>query len=60
MVLTVVIQAANDIINDVASKYKEMMHNLAFSILKDYQAAEDVVQDSLIVHPARKKQTIMS
>lgn len=48
MFLTAVIQAVNDIVNEITNKYKDMMHNLAFSILKDYQEAEDVVQDSLI------------
>lgn len=43
-----IIQIIYDAINELAKEYKTMMFSLAFSILKDYQYAEDTMQEALI------------
>lgn len=43
-----IIQVIYDAIADLEKQYKVMMRSLAYSILKDYQYAEDAVQEALI------------
>ena len=61
-----IIQVIYDAFTDLAKEYRTMMLSLAYSILKDYQYAEDTVQETLIrlsknmdkidnIHSARSK-----
>lgn len=43
-----IIQVIYDEITDLAKEYKTMMLSLAYSILNDYQYAEDTMQEALI------------
>lgn len=43
-----IIQIITDAIEELAGLYRTMMHNLAYGILRDYQSAEDAVQDALL------------
>jgi len=43
-----ILQIIQDEINDIFEKYHVMMHSLAYSILKDYQLAEDAMQEALL------------
>lgn len=42
------LQVIQDAFTEMFEKYHLMMKNLAYSILKDYQLAEDAVQESLL------------
>ena len=42
------LQVIQDAFTEMFEKYHPMMKNLAYSILKDYQLAEDAVQESLL------------
>lgn len=43
-----ILQIIHDEINDIFEKYHAMMKNLAYSILQDYQLAEDATQEALL------------
>lgn len=49
MFISAIIQVIQDTIENLCTEYKYMMTNLAYSILKDYQYAEDAVQESLLI-----------
>ena len=49
MFFTTLIQVIQDTIELLYAEYKNMMKNLAYSILRDHQYAEDAVQEALLV-----------
>lgn len=49
MFFTTLIQVIQDTIESLYAEYKNMMKNLAYSILRDHQYAEDAVQEALFV-----------
>ena len=48
MLMFSILQIIQDSINDIFEKYHAMMKSLAYSILKDYQLAEDAMQEALL------------
>ena len=48
MLIFSILQIIQDSINDIFEKYHAMMKSLAYSILKDYQLAEDAMQEALL------------
>lgn len=48
MLILTIIQTVYDTVSDIFNKYRSMMKNLAYSILKDYQLSENAVQEALI------------
>lgn len=47
--LFTIIQVIYDAITDLAQEYRNMMLSLSYSILKDYQYAEDITQEALLI-----------
>ncbi len=43
-----IIQIVQDAVTDIFKKYRTMMENLAYSLLKDHQLSEDAVQEAII------------
>ena len=47
--LFAIIQVIYDKISDLAKEYRNMMLSLSYSILKDYQYAEDITQEAFLI-----------
>ena len=47
--LFAIIQVIYDTISDLAKEYRNMMLSLSYSILKDYQYAEDITQEAFLI-----------
>ena len=48
MFIISLIQAVQDIVEDIFKKYLPMMKNLSFSIIRDHQLSEDAVQRAML------------